>query len=193
MTPGSVAGRNPATVTILGKNLEWPQAIYLSSKKITDFTPVDTTKIKFTLPKMFELGKYRLSVETPGGRTGTLPFEVKGTHPSEIYATPAILRAFPFLYKVYTDRNWYAFFMVSPEKKPSTIPGVINMGIGNNFSTLVHFFTIQADSRGYGETKFTIPPAAPHDIRVYFQAITMDPGNITFPVEVSNIVESKIL
>ena len=88
-------------------------------------------------------------------------------------------------YELFTERRWTAVFVASPSNQPSVLPGIVTLGIGSGFGSLVWMATLRADTRGYLEVP--VPNPGGLGTIVYWQVLTFDPNSLSVPFEVSNV------
>ena len=67
------------------------------------------------------------------------------------------------------------------------MPGLVTLGIGNAFAELVYFTGAIANSGGQADLSLTTPVGFGGATALHWQAITYDPGNLTAPLETSNV------
>ena len=108
---------------------------------------------------------------------------ISGSHPSVLLA-PAIQSQGTQDYTLYTDRQWTGVLLLSTSNSASSLPGTVSLGIGNGFLELVQFGAQTADTSGI--TSFTVPNPGALLQTLHFQAITLDLGSVSTPLEVSN-------
>ena len=97
----------------------------------------------------------------------------------------------PFGVSVHTDRGWRAVVLVSPDRSPSALPGLVRLGIGNAFRSLHQVAVLTADARGGAGLAGILPLSMTPGV-FHWQAITFDPANLRAPLEVSNVATGRI-
>ena len=115
---------------------------------------------------------------------------ITGNHPPVLALGPFWFRGIPATVGVYADRNWLSALFFSTSNVPSSLPGIIDLGIGNGFGELVFAGNVAAGANGSGLKVVYVPLAIPSGTTLYWQAGSIDPGNPTLPIETSN-VDSK--
>ena len=130
-------------------------------------------------------------VSNPKGTSSALNLKVIGNPPSLLAVPGLVVRQFPFTYGVHTDVNWGAIMMFSTSKTPSVLQGLVKLGIGANFQSLILMPLIFAGANGAASFRLTIPVAV-QPMTIHWQAVTFNPRNITLPFEVSNVVSTTI-
>lgn len=83
------------------------------------------------------------------------------------------------------------FLLISTDATPSSLPGIVSLGIGAGFTTLAQVAVVGIDADGW--TKFvTIPLSLPPGFKLYVQAAAI-PGEGTDLAETSNVQSGTIL
>ena len=83
--------------------------------------------------------------------------------------------------------------MVSLSNKPSTLPGLYQLGIGNNFSELILLLYLRQDTSGSSTVQFVYPKSVPSGTQIYFQAMSVDSSTPRLPYPTTNVLPVKIL
>jgi hypothetical protein len=104
-----------------------------------------------------------------------------------------IVRGFPMPYRVHSDKAWFALLYVSSSNQPSSLPGVVDLKIGNGFTDLFLLSLLNADHRGVAEIQINVPGSIPISTTFHLQAITFDVNNFTLPLEVSNSQAAQVI
>ncbi len=190
LSPSSVRVYGGGEVTATGQYLDTVTG--LSVGGVTAFPVlVNATTLRFTLPGGLGLGQYPVVATNLRGPSNSLQLGVVATHPSVVAISPLIVRGSLARVEVHSDANWVANMLLSVSNAPSAVPGVVSLGIGNGFTQLTDFGLIFCDTNGGGQIQFTVPADLPAGLDIHWQAITLDPTNITLPLEVSNVATSR--
>jgi subtilisin family serine protease len=186
ISPGQAVNSSRATITLTG-NLDRIGRIDVGTMQVARFTPVSATELTFELPFPAELGaSLPVTVTNAAGTSNALALRIDGTHPAQISATPVGIRGTPVTIGITGDGQWASLLLVSPSNLPSVLPGIVNLGIADNFTALFPLGVTVMDAMGLGSASFTFPTSVPTG-NYYFQAISFDPAAIVAPLEASNV------
>jgi subtilisin family serine protease len=191
VNPSSTTSYLPRQITLTGTNLDAVDRINLGSTAITTFIIDSPTQIRFTPPSPFEIANHQLTVHNAGGDSNASSLAIQGVHPGVLTSPAFAFRGTPFVQNCWSDRSWQIALFLSIHNQPSNLPGIVNFGIGNNFSTLWYLINVACDTRGHTTKTWVFPTTAPATT-VYFQGIPFDSSNLTLPLETSTINQISI-
>jgi hypothetical protein len=183
ISPSAVTSFEPGEVTLTGSELDKVSSVTVGGVP-ANFTIVGGDTLRFTPPSPLTISTHEVIVSNNTGAS-TIDLSVMGNHPSVVEPPVITIRTIPAIYRVHTDRDWHVLLVASLSNVPSIIPEV-TLGLGNQFSDMV-ILPLFADSSGTAEIQLTIPPIIPSTFS-YWQAVAFDPANLTFPLEVSELV-----
>ena len=103
-----------------------------------------------------------------------------------IVGSPIGVRGVPVTIDMATDRQWNVLLLLSTSNQPSVLPGIVSLGIANNFTALFDLGYTQANTAGQGQASVTFPTSIATG-QYYFQAIAFDANQLTVPLETSNV------
>lgn len=192
VNPSSVTSYQPAQVTATGTRLDSVNAVSVGGRNVS-FTRVDAITLRFTPPSPFTIGAQPVVVTNGAGASNPVNLGITGNHPSQILSTQIILRGFPNQIELHSDANWLGVLLLSTSNVPSSLPGIVNLGIGNAFAELLEAGTVQCGQDGAGSWTLNLPTTVPSGLTIYLQAITVDPQNLTTPLETSNVRQGQLL
>jgi hypothetical protein len=196
VTPSTIAALIPGTaetIAISGTGLDLTTQLLLDGSPIdpSRYTIVSPSSITLDMPQVASLGAHTLGV-TDGSMTSnfnvtvaavTTPvFEVGSGDPFNVVdrdnGLPMILAGPPGQ----TQR-----VLASLSNVPSVLPGIVSLGIGNNFSQLFQGVTVVIPASGWVALFF--PPAnlidpGPAGKTFYNQTVELD---LPYPLDVSNV------
>ncbi len=185
-SPSTVTSFNPGEVVISGALLDTVTSVTVGGVPIS-FSTAGSGTLLFTPPSPFDIGTHEVRISNSAGST-TANLTVAGNHPSLMKPPSFVVgRGVPETYTVHTDRSWQVLLVVSTSQVPSVIPGTVALGLGNNFGDFIAI-PLFADTRGTAEITLTFPAFIPPALITYWQAVTCDPGNVTFPLETSDVI-----
>ena len=186
ISPARTSNGALATITLDG-SFDRLQRIDVGGMQITDFIQVSPTQLTFTMPRPAEIGAtLPVTVTNAAGTSNPLSIRVDGTHPIEFSGVGIGVRGFPVHIDLIGDAGWDVLMFVSPDLQPSVLPGIVNLGIANNFATLFSLGSVHLDGRGATRFTVTIPNGIPTGL-YHFQGITYDVNSISAPLEASNV------
>jgi hypothetical protein len=134
-------------------------------------------QVHFTLPLFSTLGSKAVTISTAGGPSCPSTFSVTAVTAPELDTGPPIqLVGQTFTCRMATPLGNIHVIAWSTSNLPSVLPGIINLGIGNNFTDIHSFPAPLPNAAGVSEFSATIPPAPP-GATVYFQGVSFNASN----------------
>ena len=191
LTPNATTSYAPAQITATGLRLDGTSQLTVGGSNV-GFTVVNATTLRFTPPSPMTIGTQPVIASNGAGASAPLNLGITGNHPSALTLTSLLLRNFPNRIDLNSDRNWLGLVLFSTSTTPSALPGFVNLGIGNAFADLFELGYVSCGLNGAGAMTLTLPASTP-TIILHWQAITLDPTNLTLPLEVSNVRQTQIL
>jgi hypothetical protein len=132
-----------------------------------------------------------VQVESAIGRSNQLPFQITGNDPPVLEVPSILVRNFAMLLRIHSDNLRTNILLVAFDNQPSTIPGVISLGLGSQFTTLGQFATGIGGPTGVQVVSITVPTSVPTNTNVWFQSIVFDPVNLTVPITTSALAQTR--
>lgn len=188
--------------TIEGADLDQVTDVRIGNKVITSMNSNDFGKAGYFVkrrdgtlcvyPPLCMEGSFKIEVRNRNcgsAYTGSASIRLTAPSGNRMATTPlqdADAEWCAFLYG--KNRNNYYCIFASPFRVPSRLPGIIDLGIGNNFQLLIAF-----DSAGPRCWPWCIGkwPSVVKGRRLYFQTLVIDLNNLTkLPFEVTNITST---
>ena len=182
------------TVTITGSGFLGTTDVQVDGQSLSSFPPeylvVSDSQIDITVwPLVSLLGAVDITVVTPGGSaTGQITvtpnsppaLELVGSVPAFLFNATGIDLA------VGAGPGDLAWVFFSGSNLPSVLPGILNLGVGNNFSSL---FLITVVSIGpAGHTSLALPVSGvPPGLTIHFQAAVLDVSSGALPLLSTNV------
>jgi hypothetical protein len=186
--PNLVTAYDSGEIVLSGTNLGSATRIDIGPLSFTSFVPEDDTTIRFTPDQPLEINFLnQITVSNSSGTSNPLFLTVTGNHPSVLVTEAFVNGADPLEFMAHSDKEWFAFLLTSPFDTPSTFPGIVDLGIGNNFSRLIQVKLRQVGTDGAHLFQVTLPPTFPRPGVLHWQMLTFDGDNATLPLEVSNV------
>ncbi len=188
LSPTTVTNPTPAEVTLTGTNLDGLTKITIGGVDVTTFTTVSATQVRFFPPGPFVIGQHQVTATNPVGTSNGLQIQVNGVHPMVLTGPAFGARGFATAYSGVGDRGWFSVPFVSTSTVPSVLPGFVSLSIGNGFAELLQLAVLANDTSGRWALTLVLPTSLPSGFQLHMQTITVDPFNLTPPIEASNRV-----
>ena len=188
-------------LTLVGSNFTGTTDVKINGVSLEvfppEFTIVDDTTLTVQVGPQTNLGSQSLSVTNAQGTTST-------TFAIGANITPALelvnsdpgflLTAIPAEILIGSLPNDTVFLQASTSNLPSILPGIVSLGIGNNFTSLIDLgiYVVNPIS-GYAEASINLPSDLPTGTRFFVQAGVLSSIFPTLPVSVTNIQSGTVL
>jgi subtilisin family serine protease len=187
ISPSSVEIFNGKTVTLTGKNLSAVSQVTVGKSTTVPVKQVTATTVTFDPPVGAALATVAVSVANSAGASNTVNMTYV-----PVFKPHMIGNGWLFTLTNYKDSVWAGpgnavLVYMSGTTASSKIPGVIDLGIGNNFTNLALFTTVVTDARGEGSYSWTMPFGYAN-LSFYFQAVAIDPKSLKFPLITSQVL-----
>ncbi|MGH7151166.1 MAG: hypothetical protein ACREIU_10725, partial [Planctomycetota bacterium] len=99
---------------------------------------------------------------------------------------------FPLDVSTWTVPGRVVIPIVSPSNLPSSLPGIVDLALGDNFTNYVSFLPLVADAaQGKALLSFVVPPGLA-GLTFYFQSVTI-PASLTPPFPATNLGQTFVL
>ncbi len=194
IAPKSYTALDGKSIMLTGTNLQTVSKILMGSLSLNPDS-VSNTSVSFTPPlptSLGALGSYSVKVVNPAGTSNSLQLRVDPSHPPKLFG-PGLLTTFRTVDDdLWTDNGWIGIYYVSTSNQPSVIPGVVSLGIGNQFGILLPFGSFVGDKVGHASLRWVVPFGLAGKT-FHWQAVVLDPKNVKFPLEVTKVLTRKIL
>ena len=135
----------------------------------------------------------QITVTNFGGISNALGLNINGMSPPQLTGPGIVVRdpKAQQSYGIHAGKSWRSLLLVSDNNKPSVLPGVYNLGIGNSFRTLVPVVFLNHGLNGTANLQVVFPPSLP-TVTVYLQALSVDPAKPTLPFPATNVLKVSI-
>ncbi len=153
------------------------------------FRVVCGKKLKVCPPLCLPAGDYLITYGNRRGALGSRSVKlVAPTKPTLVTEKchKAGTRQCAFLHNGGSNKNMQ-FTLMSPFKVPSVIPGIVELGIGANFTNYMCGPGLPGECV---KDDFGVIPLSVKGQRVYFQSIVLDPKSLQFPVMTSGVTST---
>ena len=188
------------TVTLSGSGFLAATGVSVDGQPLAvfpaEFNVVSDNQINITSwPTVSKLGAVDITVVTPGGNAvGQITvlensppvLELEGSEPGFLFNATGLditIGAGP---------GDAVFLFFSGEKLPSFLPGFMDLGIGNNFTSLFQFTTLSVSSAGHVNLSLPVNGVTP-GTTVHFQAALFDASAGTLPLVSTNVQTGTFL
>jgi hypothetical protein len=188
INPGTVNNPAPAEITLTGTNFDGLTRITVGGVDVPTFSVDSATQARFTLAGPYLIGTHNVTASNVVGTSNPLTVTVNGIHPMQLTGPAFGVRGFPANYAAVGDAGWISVLFFSTSNLPSSVPGLVSLNIGNNFTDLYQLVVVANDGRGAFGIPLTIPTSVPSGLNLSFQAVTVNPASLTPPIEASNAV-----
>lgn len=192
LTPSSVPSYQPPQVRIDGLLINEVLRVWVDNSQIGNFTVLSPTALRFPLPNLPAIGQHQIQVESLSGRSNAMPLTVTATDPPVLVLPGLFGRTFTVPVSMYGDATSTDLIVVSFDNTPSILPGIVSLGIGNQFQALAPFATGVGAPSGQFTFGVRMPPTVPSGAIVWMQGISYDLQNLTPPLKVTNFGSVRV-
>ena len=181
-------------VTLFGCNFASATAVEVDGVPLQNFPPqfvIDSdTVLRFRMPLVSKLGPVDIEVSGPSGPGPIASVEVQLVDPPVIsVAGVYLLGAAGADVVIGTAPGNLVLTLVSPDLAPSSLPGLLDLQIGADFTTLFLLATETVPGSGWVAQNFPFG-GQPTGTLLHFQGLVFDPVTGTLPL-VATEVETK--
>src|SRR5690606_25568559 len=185
LTPNATTSHQPAQVTATGLRLDATTSLTIGGHTVP-FTIVNQTTLRFTPPSPMAIGSHPVVASNSAGSSAPVPLTITGNHPSVLVATQIMPRNFANRVSVHSDAGWAGVLLFSGSNQPSAVPGLVSLGIGNNFAELYDYGTVVCGPNGVGLIFVNPPLHVPGGLVLSWQAVTLPPTHPDRPPHTAN-------
>jgi hypothetical protein len=191
----------PPTLTLTGTGFNGVTQVTINGVPLLDFPPEFTVVDDNTLTMIFPIqptaGNKIIQVTDADGSDTINVNVVANTTPAlELVNSDPVFILTAVGAKVYVAAaaNDFVFLVGSWSPVPSVLPGVISLGLGNNFTEYILLPTQQVGLlSGYAEYTIPLSTNLPTGFKIYFQAGILPAANPVFPLIETNLQSGTIL
>ncbi len=196
LSPAKVRNIKGGLVTVTGKYLSGATKVTVGPLTLTgsQFKVVSDTSLQFNAPDPPPaLGTIQVTVSNPLGTSNALNLTIEAADPPVLLAPAMSFMANKDTFQLGSKPKFLGLVLLSLSNKASSIPGLISLGLGNNFNELVVLTTVTFDKVGRTSASFIVP-AGLGGKYYYSQLAVIDPSNpYALPVKVSGVAKTLIL
>jgi len=193
LSPSSVTSFGPKQITIRGKYLGSTQQVWMGTTAVPNFTVVNDDEVAFAPISGLAIGAVPITVKNFGGTSNALTLNITGMSPPQLTGPGIVVRNANTqqTFGIHAGKSWRSLLLVSDNNKPSVLPGVYNLGIGNSFRTLIPVVYLNHGLNGTANLRVVFPLSLP-TVTVYLQALSVDPASPTLPFPATNVLKVSI-
>lgn len=199
LLPPVVTSANPATIpsyqapsiTLTGLRLDETARVLFRTTAVP-FQILSPTQIRITSPSLPAIGPADITVESGAGAAQPFTVLVQGLDPPRLEGPPVLNTQLVFPFRVYSDLGRRVLLLASFDNQPSVAPGIVSLGIGNNFTTYGEVGLLTADASGLATFGLQGPPGLPAGTSIWIQAVVYDLANFTLPLSSSNVLPVRV-
>ena len=196
ISPATVANIQGGVVTLAGKYLAGVTRVDVGALQYGSgsFTIVSDSQIKFNAPDPpVTLGVVKVTATNPSGTSNAVNLTITGSSSPRLEA-PTISGSYAVdQIRMASQANFAGLLFWSYSETPSVVPGLVNLGIGSNFTKLFILIPVTFDKAGRAGTQITIPYGLA-GATYLLQLVAVDPQNPgKLPVPASNYTKTKLI
>lgn len=195
LLPGTTTAWQSGNLLLQGLLFDEVLAVQIGALRVTTFTRPQPDQVQLPLPAGLLIGAVPVQVESRTGLSNAVPLQVTGNDPPVVQGpTVAVRGTFLNTFRVHADDVRTNLLLVSFAQQPSTVPGVVQLGIGAQFSNLaVLGGPMVGDATGVATFTFRVPTTVPTNNYFYLQSLLFDPVGPTLPLSSSNVLPVRTL
>jgi Astacin (Peptidase family M12A)/IPT/TIG domain len=187
ISPSATTVWQPAPVVLTGQLMDEVFRVWFGSTQITNFTRPAPDQIQFSVPTNATITTYQITVESHTGVSAPVNLQITGNDPPVLFVPNILVRGLSMPVIVHSDNIRRNLLLASFDNRPSVVPGVINLGIGNQFTALADLGTQVGGANGISTFMVNVPTLVPANTPVWFQSILFDPANLQPPLTTSAV------
>jgi len=187
VTPPAVPSYLPPAVLLGGSLLDEVSRVRMDGVSIP-FTVLSPTQVRANVPSLSTIGPHQLTVESGAGSSAALPIAVTANDPPVLFGPGAVSRNIAVPFRVYSDATRTNVLLAAPDNLPSVSPGILSLGIGNNFTTVFEVTRGIGIANGEWTVNLRAPSTMPAGLHFWLQSVVYDPANIQLPLSSSNVL-----
>jgi len=195
LVPGSVQ-----TVSIIGSGFAPTNVVEVDGTPLSGIpsplTVVNSNLITFNMPQVASLGSKTVTVKQ-GGDSDSGSINVVAPALPKLQAgngdEPVTAFSLGGMDVTMSSQVGDMFLLFwSPSDQPSTLPGVVDLEIGNNFASIFQVGTWTIPAKGWDLQHLSLA-GAPPVTTYYLEGVVIRAGGLAYPVDTSNRQECQVL
>ena len=195
--PAPMSSQTGTVMTITGTDLASTSSVTVGGNTISGAAlTTGPTQVTFTLPNpltLTNLGPTTVTATNPSGTSNALPLTVDPANPPVLLIPSLTFTGSNFTADTYTAPGNFVILIMSPSNLPSSVPGLVDLGLGAGFTSILMFpTTIAGAAQGKTTTSFVVPPGGIAGTVFYFQSVSIPPS-VASPFPSSNLMQTTLL
>ncbi|MCI0589066.1 MAG: matrixin family metalloprotease [Planctomycetes bacterium] len=195
--PAPIASVPATLMTITGTDLASTSSVTIGPASIVGGAlTTSATQVTFNLPTPFtavNLGPNTVTATSPSGTSNSISLTIDPANPPVLVVPPLTFGGSTFTADTYTIPGNFVILIMSPSNLPSSIPGLVDLGLGAGFSSIVVFpTTVAGVAQGKATTSFVVPTGGTPSSVFYFQSVSIPPS-VASPFPSSNLTQTTLL
>lgn len=190
-SPASIPSFQAPAITLTGLRLDETTRVLFRQTSVS-FQVLSPTQLRITPPLLPAIGAADITVESGSGPGQPFAVQVLGLDPPRLDGPPVLNTQLAFPFRVFSDAGRRVLLLAAFDNVPSVAPGIVTLGIGNNFTTYGQVAIVAADASGVASFSLQGPPGLPAGTSVWLQAVAYDLANFTLPLSSSNVLPVRV-
>ncbi len=190
-SPASVTSYQSAAITLTGVRFDETTRVLFRSTSVP-FQALSPTQLRFTPPLLSAIGPAAVTVESGAGASQPFVVQVVGFDPPRFEGPPVLNTQLAFPFRVYSDAGRYNLLLAAFDNQPSVAPGIVSLGIGNNFTSYGEVAIGTSDASGLWTVNLQGPAGVGSGRQIWLQTVVFDPANFTLPLSASNVLAVRV-
>jgi matrixin len=196
--PAPLASQTLVPMTITGTDLASVSSVSIGPTTVSGAAlTTSSTQITFNLPSPLSagsLGPVSVTATNPSGTSNSINLTIDPASPPVLFG----ILGFTFAGQTitadtYTAPGNFVILIMSASNLPSSIPGLVDLGLGAGFTQIFMFpTTVAGAAQGKTTTSFVVPTGGPPNTIFYFQSVSIPPTVIS-PFPSSNLAQMTLL
>jgi len=190
-SPTSITSYQPSAITLTGARFDETTRVLFRSTSVP-FQVLSSTQLRFTPPPLSAIGPAAIAVESGAGVGPSLVVQVVGFDPPRFEGPPVLNTQLAFPFRIYSDAGRSNLLLASFDNLPSVAPGIVSLGIGNNFTSYGEVAVGISDASGLWTVNLQGPTGVGSGRQIWLQSVAFDPANFTLPLSASNVLAVRV-
>ena len=190
-SPSSVPSYQTPVITLTGVRFDETSRVLFRSS-VVNFQVVSSTQLRVTPPILPAIGLAQIVVESGAGPSQPFVVQVNGIDPPRFEGPPVLNTQVPFPFRVYSDAGRYNLLVAAFDNIPSVAPGIVSLGLGNNFTSYGEVAIGISDASGLWTVNLQGPAGVGSGRQIWLQTVVFDPANFTLPLSSSNVLAVRV-
>ncbi|MGE3172616.1 MAG: M12 family metallopeptidase [Planctomycetota bacterium] len=191
LTPSSVPGFRMPPVLIDGTLMDEVTQVLLRGAPVS-FQHVSPTQLRLPSLLLPALGPATIAVVSGAGPSAPAILQITGTDPPVLEGPPVLNTSLPFPFRIYSDATRLNLLVGALDNVPSSLPGVVSLGLGSQFTTLFEITAGVGNASGQWTVNLQGPRGLAPGQQIWLQSVVYDPLQFTLPLASSNVLMVRV-